>query len=146
MSEIMKYISMFFFFSTVTWSFEEQPARINTYGTGQVAVIVASCLTAFESVSGYRLSPEEAIIALEKTGTSTVLDQEPYSNQRVITLEIIKQKMVGNRLKTMCGAGIACFLKNIRDDNIYVFETNQGMSSVNSISDFLSYHQCFNNP
>ena len=40
----MKYISMFFFFSTVTWSFEEQPARINTYGTGQVAVIVASCL------------------------------------------------------------------------------------------------------
>ena len=99
-------------------------------GTSGATALVTGSLGAFEWLSGYHPTAEEAKILLEKTA---ILTQYSHDNPRTNGVGMVNAYllgMVGKKLKDLCGTDISCFQGQIHGDSIYEFSEDEGLSSA----------------
>ena len=97
-------------------------------GTSGAAPLVTGSLAAFEWLSGYHPTAQEAKILLEKTALPTVHSHEKPRINGAGLLNSYKLGEVAKRLKKKCrGRGVFCFKEEISKDENYHFSRDKDL-------------------
>ena len=97
-------------------------------GTSGAAPLVTGSLAAFEWLSGYHPTAQEAKILLEKTALPTVHSHEKPRINGTGLLNSYKLGEVAKRLKKKCrGRGVFCFKEEISKDENYHFSGDKDL-------------------
>ena len=91
-------------------------------GTSGATPLVTASLVGFELASGYKLSPAEAKLLLEKTAIPTLNSKQIPRRYGVGLVNNFKMVRVGRRLKKLCGEDRFCFEKKLAEPATYDFE------------------------
>ena len=103
--------------------------QVESGGTSLAAPLVTGSLGAFEWLSGYHPTAQEAKTLLKKTAIMTRHSYEAPQFNGAGMLNAYKLGMVGKKLKEICGTDESCFQQKINDDNIYEFPEDTGLLS-----------------
>lgn len=99
-------------------------------GTSGAAALVTGSLGAFEWLSGYHPTAEEAKILLEKTAILTQHSHDDPRKNGAGMVNAYMLGMVGKKLKELCGTDMTCFQDKINEDSTYEFSADAGLSSA----------------
>ena len=97
-------------------------------GTSGAAPLVTGSLAAFEWLSAYHPTPNEAKVLLEKTAFPTLHSHEEPQINGAGLLNTYKLGKVGSKLRIKCqDKGLICYQKGILEEDSYHFGWDEGL-------------------
>ena len=99
-------------------------------GTSGATPLVTGSLAAFEWLSGYHPTAEEAKLLLKNTAIPTLNSNESPQKNGAGMVNAYKLGMVGKKLKELCGEDESCFKSKIQDPSTYEFPEDSDVLQV----------------